>query len=84
MRQAPRTIRELAESSDPAAFTLGRIEVAVTHQGSNPWTLLRILHDYYSEIQRRSPSDYWANKIAGLDGVEAAWMNSSSNKVVQS
>ncbi len=70
------TIRDLLQAStNPESFTIGRIDCVVQAQGANAWTILRCLHDYYSEMVRRSPDrpEYWMDKVAQLEQTEARW-----------
>lgn len=79
------TINALKESSSAADFTIGRIEAAVTHQGCNPWAILRILFDYYSEMaEREERSDggsYWKDKVNALIEVEKQWDSHCRSRV---
>jgi len=72
------TIKDLQRSSDPAALSLGRLNVAICFQGCNSWTILRIVHDYYVELHRRYPdSKTWSDKITQLLETEAKWSDAS-------
>ena len=68
------TLNELHEAGHPESYTIGRLTVAVTHQGCNPWTILRILYDYYNEMCARSPgNEYWIMRRDELLETEKKW-----------
>lgn len=76
----PATLKDLADCTEPAIFTMGRISCAVTYQGCNSWTILRIAVDYYEEMARRYPdSTIWKETAAALLGTEKKWADANNS-----
>lgn len=69
-------MKELHDSDQPESYTLGRLSCAISYQGCNPWTILRIVFDYYNEMCARKPGDsYWIDRRDELLATEKTWAN---------